>query len=53
MTFNGVVATMIKKDTETKIKVEVPAGAKTGRSRSDDGWRIGNEQNQVQTYVTS
>ena len=31
VTFNGVVATMIKKDTETKIKVEVPAGAKTGR----------------------
>jgi hypothetical protein len=31
VTFNGVAATDVKKDTPTKIKVVVPAGATTGR----------------------
>jgi hypothetical protein len=31
VTFNGVAATTIKKDTATKIKVKVPTAATTGK----------------------
>ena len=48
VTFNGVVVTTIKKDTATKIKVEVPTGATTGKIEVTTGGGMAKSANKFE-----